>query len=184
MASNTHDIHKALVGRCRNGDNKAQHELYRLYSKAMYNICMRMLNHVGEAEDALQEAFLQAFRKLGSLRSDETFGPWLKRIVVNRCVNTLKKRKLYLVDELPDTEHETQSEEEDYSYEIKLIHEAIQQLPDGYRIVLTLYLLEGYDHTEISEILGITEGTSKSQYNRAKEKLKTLLKSRNYAGQA
>ena len=91
MASNTHDIHKALVGRCRNGDNKAQHELYRLYSKAMYNICMRMLNHVGEAEDALQEAFLQAFRKLGSLRSDETFGPWLKRIVVNRCVNTLKK---------------------------------------------------------------------------------------------
>ena len=88
------------------------------------------------------------------------------------------------MDELPDTEHETQSEEEDYSYEIKLIHEAIQQLPDGYRIVLTLYLLEGYDHTEISEILGITEGTSKSQYNRAKEKLKTLLKSRNYAGQA
>lgn len=183
MAGNTHDIHKALVERCRNGDHRAQYEVYRLYSGAMYNICLRILNHVGEAEDVLQESFLQAFNKLNELRADVTFGIWLKRIVVNRSVNALKKRKLQLVEEIPDSEDVVYEGEEDYELEVKRVHGAIQQLPDGYRIVLTLYLLEGYDHAEIAEIMGITEGTSKSQYNRAKAKLKTILIRRNYAGQ-
>lgn len=183
MAGHAHDIHKTLVERCRTGDRKAQYELYRLYSRAMYNICLRIVNHVGEAEDVLQESFLQAFSKLGDLRTDDTFGAWLKRIVINRSVNTLKKRKLHLVEDVPDTEVVHQPEQEDYELDVKRVHAAINQLPDGYRLVLSLYLLEGYDHTEIAEILSISEGTSKSQYNRAKAKLKTILMSRNYAGQ-
>lgn len=182
MATHAHDIHKTLVERCRTGDRKAQYELYRLYSRAMYNICLRILNHVGEAEDVLQESFLQAFSRLGDLRADVTFGVWLKRIVVNRSVNALKKRKLHLVDDIPDSE-DAVYEETNNEPDVKRVMEAMSQLPDGYRIVLSLYLLEGYDHTEIAEILGISEGTSKSQYNRAKAKLKTILTRRNYAGQ-
>lgn len=172
------DIHQPIVERCRNGDAKAQYELYQLYARAMYNVCMRMVDHVGEAEDILQESFLEAFNRIDRFRGESTFGGWLRKIVVNRSINYLKKRKAELFedmsiadgvhyDSLPDSENE---------WDIKKIHENIQALPDGYRVVLSLYLLEGYDHAEIAEILNITESTSKSQYNRAKNKLREQLK--------
>lgn len=175
MAGHAHDIHITLVERCRTGDRKAQYELYRLYSRAMYNICLRILNHVGEAEDVLQESFLYAYNNLGHLRADVTFGVWLKRIVVTRSINALKKRKLQLVEDLPESEDVAYEEQGADPYDVQRVMAAMQQLPDGYRIVLSLYLLEGYDHGEIAGILGIAEGTSKSQYNRAKAKLKTIL---------
>lgn len=171
------DIHEALIAQCRRGDAKAQHELYKLYARSMYNVCMRMVNHVGEAEDILQESFLEAFTKLGDFRAEASFGSWLKRIVINRSINYLRKRKLELVESIAEADlvEELTDEDEELQLEVSRVHKAIQELPDGYRIVLTMYLLEGYDHSEIAEALHISESTSKSQLNRAKNKLREKL---------
>ena len=167
-------IHAPLIEECRKGSSKAQFSLYDQYSKAMYNLAFRILNNREDTEDILQEAFVECFRNIKSFRFESTFGAWLKKIVVNKCINHLKKRKIDLeyYETLPVTIYE---EEENVEYETEKIFRGIEKLPDGYRIILTLYLLEGYDHTEISQILGISESTSKSQYSRAKEKLRTLL---------
>jgi len=167
-------IHASLIEECREGKSKAQFKLYSQYSKAMYNLAYRILNNREDAEDMLQEAFVECFRNIGSFRFESTFGAWLKKIVINKCINQLKKRKidLTLCDTLPVIIYE---EEEEITYDTGKIFKGIEMLPDGYRIILTLYLLEGYDHTEISQILGISESTSKSQYSRAKEKLRNIL---------
>jgi RNA polymerase sigma factor (sigma-70 family) len=167
-------IHAPLIEECRKGDSKAQFMIYDQYSKAMYNLAYRILNNREDAEDLLQEAFVECFRNIDSFRFESTFGAWLKKIVVNRSINHIKKKKidLTLCETLPATIYE---EEEDVVYETERIFKGIEMLPDGYRIILTLYLIEGYDHAEISQILGISESTSKSQYSRAKEKLRNLL---------
>ena len=167
-------VHAPLIEECRKGSSKAQFSLYNQYSKAMYNLAFRILNNREDSEDILQEAFVECFRNIKSFRFESTFGAWLKKIVVNKCINHVKKRKIDLdyCETLPVTIYE---EEEDVKYETEKIFRGIEKLPDGYRIILTLYLLEGYDHTEISQILGISESTSKSQYSRAKEKLRNLL---------
>jgi RNA polymerase sigma-70 factor (ECF subfamily) len=162
------------------GDVRAQYQLYSLYSRAMYNICYRMTNQKEEAEDLLQESFTYAFSRLGSFRFESSFGAWLKRIVVNTCINHLKKKRVDLVYMEQHNDPAPEDETIDYE-EIKLqvegVMKAIEKLPEGYRIVFSLYLLEGYDHKEISEILGIQESTSKSQYLRAKLKIKEILMS-------
>ncbi|MDX2303385.1 MAG: RNA polymerase sigma factor [Microscillaceae bacterium] len=178
MNKNYPEIHNGLIEALKQGDRKAQFQVYKLYSKAMYNLCMRMTNHEAEAEDVLQEAFLDAFRKIHTFKGESTFGAWLKRIVINRSINHLKKRKLDLVpvDEMDFRDDEPgYAQEEEIKFQVDRVHQAIQLLPDGFRMVLTLYLLEGYDHSEISEIMGISESTSKSQYNRAKKKLTYLM---------
>jgi RNA polymerase sigma factor (sigma-70 family) len=168
------NIHASLIRECSNGNRKAQYSLYNQYSKAMYNLAYRMMNNREDAEDILQEAFLECFRNIGSFRFESTFGAWLKSIIVNRCINQLRKRKVELVfyETLPA---DITEDEPDTVYDTKKIFKSIEQLPDGYRIILTLYLLEGYDHSEIAQILGITESTSKSQYSRAKDKLRIIL---------
>ena len=169
-------IHAPLIEECRKGSSKAQFRLYNLYSKAMYNLAYRILNNREDAEDILQEAFVECFRNISSFRFESTFGAWLKKIVVNKCINHIKKKKidLTLCETLPPVIYE---EDEEVTYDTGKIFKSIEKLPDGFRIILTLYLLEGYDHSEISQILGITESTSKSQYSRAKEKLRNLLSS-------
>lgn len=140
----------------------------------MYNLAYRMMNNREDAEDMLQEVFLECFRNISSFRFESTFGAWLKSILINRCINQLKKKKvdLELMENVPAFIAE---EEAEPVYDLTLIYKGIEQLPDGYRIILTLYLLEGYDHTEIAQILSISESTSKSQYSRAKDKLRTIL---------
>jgi RNA polymerase sigma-70 factor (ECF subfamily) len=167
-------INAPLIEECRKGNNKAQYRLYNQYSKAMFNLAYRILNNREDAEDILQETFVDCFRYIDSFRFESTFGAWLKKILVNKCINHLKKKKidLTLCDTLPVVVYE---EEADVTYDTGKIFKGIEMLPDGYRIILTLYLLEGYDHSEISQILGITESTSKSQYSRAKEKLRNIL---------
>jgi RNA polymerase sigma factor (sigma-70 family) len=167
-------IHAPLIEECRSGSSRAQFRLYNLYSKAMYNLAYRILNNREDAEDILQEAFAECFRSINTFRFESTFGAWLKKIVVNKCINQLKKKKIdiTLCETLPPVINE---EEEEVTYDTSKIFKGIESLSDGYRIVLTLYLLEGYDHSEISQILGITESTSKSQYSRAKEKLRNVL---------
>jgi RNA polymerase sigma factor (sigma-70 family) len=167
-------IHAPLIEECRKGSRMAQFSLYRQYSKAMFNLAYRMTSNREDAEDILQEAFTECFRNIGSFRFESTFGAWLKSILINRSINYLRKKKITLVypEELPDKQEESVEEP---LYDSEKIFRGIEKLPDGYRIILTLYLLEGYDHSEISQILGISESTSKSQYSRAKMKLRTLL---------
>jgi len=170
-------IHHELIERCRAGDRQAHYKLYSLYSKAMYNVGYRITGNEEDAEDVLQESFISAFQNLDRYRGDATFGSWLKRIVVNKAINLLKKKH---PEPLPDDEHfdvAAPEDEEVYlpNLTIDRVRRAIDSLPDGYRSVLSLYLLEGYDHQEIAEIMGITESTSKSQLNRSKKKLKELL---------
>ena len=167
-------IHAPLVEECRKGNSKAQFRLYNQYSKAMYNLAYRIMNNHEDAEDTLQEAFVECFRKIDSFRFESTFGAWLKKILINKCINQLKKKKvdLILCENLPANVYE---EEPETTYDTGKIFKGIELLPDGYRIILTLYLLEGYDHSEISQILGISESTSKSQYSRAKVKLRNML---------
>lgn len=138
-----------------------------------------MMNSREEAEDMLQESFTEAFMKLSTFRYESSFGSWLKRIVINKCINELKRRKaeLILTENIPDNSPENNDDDfEANKVRVNDIISAMEQLPEGYRIIFSLYLLEGYDHTEIAQIMGITESTSKSQFSRAKQKLKVILK--------
>ncbi len=158
------------------GDRKAQFELYRLYSQAMYNVCLRMVNSALDAEDLLQQSFIDVYSKMDSFRYESTIGAWIKRIVVNNCINFLKKRKLK-IESLDDRFHHVPDHEpvSEKHLNVKAINDAMTKLPDGYRVVFSLYQFEGYDHKEIGEILDITEATSKSQFSRARKKLRELL---------
>ena len=170
-------IHNTLIEECRRGSRKAQFRLYNLYSRAMYNIAYRIVGNREEAEDMLQEAFTDCFRNLGTYRSESTFGAWLKTIVINRCINRLRKREaeLVYVDDYKEVEKAEEETPPEPWPDPAVIAKAVEKLPDGYRVVFSLYLLEGYDHNEISQIMNISESTSKTQYLRAKEKLKKIL---------
>jgi RNA polymerase sigma factor (sigma-70 family) len=170
-------MHQELIARCRQGDQQAHFQLYKLYSRAMYNVGYRITGSEEEAQDVLQEAFTSAFRNLDYYRGDAAFGAWLKRIVINKALTAVQKKKY---DRIPEDENWDVAEEsttDDYAdmLTVERVRNGIQKLPDGYRAVLSLYLLEGYDHQEIAEIMNITESTSKSQLNRAKSKLRELL---------
>ncbi len=171
------NIHRDIIELSKAGNQKAQYQLYKLYSKAMYNVCYRMMNNQAEAEDLLQDSFIEAFMKLDTFRYESAFGAWLKRIVVNKCINHLKKRRTQLVytENIPEISLDNDSNIEPELLKVKHIHKAMEALPEGYRVVFSLYLIEGYDHSEIAQILGITESTSKSQFSRAKQKIKEVL---------
>ena len=171
------NIHREIIEECKGGNRQAQFELYRLYSKAMYNICFRMVRNELDAEDLLQHSFMDVFSKLDSFRFQSSVGAWIKRIVVNNCINFLKKKRLHfeeLNERIANVKIEETTEEE-LEYDVAAINRALLKLPNGYRVVFSLYLLEGYDHKEIASILNISEATSKSQYSRAKKRLKEIL---------
>ncbi len=174
------NIHQDIIDGCLRGDQKAQFQLYKLYYKAMYNTSLRIINDSMEAEDIMQESFLSAFEKIETYQGKVSFGAWLKRIVINDSLDVLKKKKVQFetIDDLAlniEDKNKTHGEE-NINVKIDDAKEAINQLPDGYRVVLSLYLIEGYDHEEIGEILGISSSTSRSQYTRAKQKLLEQLK--------
>lgn len=173
-------VRDEMVERCKLGDRAGYETLYRQYSKAMYNTSLRIVNNSADAEDVLQEAFLDAFRSLNDFHYHSTFGAWLKRIVINKSINILRKRKMNLV-ELEQSNGlaqvlEEQPDEQEIQFKVEQVKKAIQKLADGYRTVLSLYLLEGYDQEEISEILGISHNTVRTQYIRAKQKLLLIIK--------
>ena len=172
--------HMDLVERCKQGDAQSFRKLYELYSKAMYNTSFRILNNTAEAEDVLQESFIDAFRHIHSFESRSSFGSWLKQIVVNKSINVIRKNKMDIVDldktQIAEMPEENTIDEKEIQWKVQEVRKAIQELPDGYRAVLTLYLLEGYDHEEISQILNVKESTARTQYIRAKQKLLMKLK--------
>lgn len=171
------DTHHELIEACLRNDRKAQQQLYQLYAKAMLNVGYRLLQNREDAEDALQEAFTDAFRRLSGFRFDSTFGAWLKRIVINRCINNLRKRKadIQYFEDMHLFANKADEEPEVSGLSVERVKGAMQQLPSGSRIIFSLYLLEGYDHQEISEILNTTVSNSKIQYMRAKQRVKELL---------
>ena len=179
MNQEIYDIHRQLVEACKAGNRKAYNELYDSYSNAMYNICCRMMNNAEEAQDILQESFVDAFRRIETFRFESTFGAWLKKIVINKCSNALEKRKVTWADEeISDEYAENDNEnidEEELRLSVERVKKAMNRLPEGARVIFSLYLLEGYDHTEISEILHISESTSKTQFMRARQLVKEIL---------
>lgn len=182
MDSQEINIHQEIIDRSRDGDRIAQRELYELYGQAMFNTALRILQNREEAEDVLQEAFVTCFARLSQYRKEATFGAWLKRIVINGALNKLRKsQRIMFVEEVQDTAVEDAIETVG-EYTVDAVKEAIRRLPQGFRAVLTLYLFEGYDHAEIAQILGITVSTSKSQYNRAKRKVREMIESKQSYG--
>ena len=179
QATGKKEIHRDIIEGCKKGNQRAQYQLYQLYSKAMFNVCYRMMNNREEAEDLLQDSFTDAFHRLYSFRYESSFGHWLKRIVINHCINEIKRKKadLSYFDDMGWFENEKEEKEEAYGDGLTVdnVKKAMEQLPSGSRVIFSLYLLEGYDHVEISQILNISESNSKSQYMRAKRKVKDIL---------
>lgn len=178
------DSHKHLITQASLGEKNAMDTLYSLYSKAMLNTSYRLVNNLEDAEDVLQESFVKAFASLHQFQYRSTFGAWLKRIVVNKSLDQIKKNSkfgfhLEVSDNHAINYDENTSLFDDAALDEKLkldkIYSAVQQLPTGYRTIFSLYLLEGYDHNEIAEILDIGVSTSISQLSRAKKKVKELI---------
>jgi RNA polymerase sigma-70 factor (ECF subfamily) len=162
-----------LVKKARNGNADAQSSLYQQFSKAMFNICIRMTGNRSNAEDVLQDAFIIAFKSLHQLKEDVFFGGWLRRIVVNECIRYSKKTLYWQDWDEADHEHRTDDAVEWWQeIDMAIIHQHIKELPNGCRQVFNLYVLEDYSHKQIADNLGVSEGTSKSQYSRAKQLLK------------
>jgi len=169
------NIHEDLIRGCQVNDRKAQFQVYKLYYKAMFNTAIRIVNDSAQAEDIMQEAFLEAFRQIGNYRGESSFGTWLKKIVINKSIDEIRKAKdIISIDEL-DVEVPAQNDDENYiqvlSTRVEEIRKAIHALPDSYRIILSLYLLEGYDHEEIAQVLDISYNLSRTRYSRARKKL-------------
>ncbi|MDY8134671.1 sigma-70 family RNA polymerase sigma factor [Aquimarina sp. 2201CG5-10] len=173
-----------LIEDCKANDKKAQIELYRKYNQAMYNIAYRLVQNTEDAEDVIQESFLNAFKKIHQFKAEVTFGAWLKRIVINRSINHFKKNQLATVgmNEAYHAHIEMEHNDSKSNKELVLkdVREAIHTLPEKYKYVVMLYLIEGYDHIEISEILNISVAASKTQLMRGKIKLKKALKLKGY----
>ena len=176
MDTITTDINSKLVDEARQGDQKAMFRLYKMYLPAMYNTCIRILVNKDDAQDIIQESFISAFTGLDGFRGEATFGAWLKRIVVNKSINHLRNNKTVFIDLENINVEDTDSENDDLpDIPAEVIHNSIKSLPDKARVVLNLYLLEGYLHREIALMLGISESTSRTQYRRAKKLLKDTL---------
>nr|WP_294907450.1 sigma-70 family RNA polymerase sigma factor [uncultured Lacibacter sp.] len=174
---------ETLVQQCLNGEAAAYRALYDRYAKAMFNTALRILNRSDEAEDILQEAFTDAFQQLRSFEGRSTFGAWLKQIVVYKSLAHLKKQKLHFNGLETDAENIADEElidEDEVWYTADSIVQAINKLPDGYRTVLTLHLIEGFEQEEVASMMKVAHSTVRTQYMRAKQKLLQLLKQEVY----
>ncbi len=166
-----------LIKGCLEGNRRMQEEMYRRLSPRMYAVCLRYAGNAEEAEDILQEGFIKVFKKMDSFRSEGSFEGWVRRIFVNTAIEHFR-RKRYL---MPVTEKEENTIEGKYTSVLddlgaKDIMALVQELSPGYRTVFNMYVVEGYTHKEIADILGISEGTSKSQLSRAKVILQDMVR--------
>ncbi len=179
----TININSRIIEKCLQGDIKAQFQLYKQYSKAMYNIAIRILDNKMDAEDILQESFSTAFRRLNELENRDAFAGWLKRIVINNCISQQRKKRIRFedMDEFRLEDNTNPEGDLPENTDPALVHEAIRKLPVKGRTVLVLHALEGYRHREIAALLDISESTSKTQYSRALTLLRKELKGKIYA---
>lgn len=172
-----------IVEDCKLNNAKAQMQLYDNYCDAMFSIAKRYVKDHYIAEDLMQDAFIKVFKCIKSYKGEVTIGAWIKKIVINQCLDYLKKKKIELVS----IEEKALQIADEPNWDIKsnvtmaMVAKAIENLPERYQVILNLYLIEGYDHSEISEVLNISEVASRSQLMRGKNKLKNELKLYNYA---
>ena len=171
------DLSKILE-RCKKYDKKAQKELYDVYSPVLFGICIRYAKTKHEAEDILQDGFIKILTKINDFNSAGSFEGWMRRIIVNTAISHYHKNKkhndIYDIDEINETDIKG------YTFDNKQftseeLYSVINNLPEGYKVVFNLYAIEGYKHKEIAEMLNINQNTSKSQYSRAKDKLREQL---------
>lgn len=170
-----------LARRCRQGDAAAFEEVYRAHAGRLYSLLVRMAGSAGEAEDLLQDVFLTAHRKLGSFRGESALGTWLYRLAVNHCLDFLRGRRARMARATASLDEEDAAEPAAPAPRLAEaisridLERAIAQLPDGCRTVFVLHDVEGFEHHEIGDLLGISEGTSKSQVHKARMKLRAML---------
>lgn len=161
-----------LIKGCLAGNRRAQQELYERYSRAMYTLAYRITNDFDLANDVLQEAFLKAFRALPNFRRESTLGAWIKTIVLRTALSKAKRRPHF-----EPLEEQANDEVLDWGHRIDIdyLERAIQELPQGYRMVFVLIEIEGYSHKEVADLMGISVGTSKSQLFYAKKRLRQTI---------
>ncbi|MFD2099194.1 RNA polymerase sigma factor [Flagellimonas iocasae] len=172
----------ALLESCMQGKQSAQLEVYNRYYKAMYNTAFRIVKDSAEAEDVMQESFLNAFTKLHTFKGEVAFGAWLKRIVVNNSIHHYKKQQKVRAVDLDEVMYKVEDNDAvdlnaDGFAELKAqkVMETMKSLKDNYRVSLTLHLIEGYDYEEISEIMNISYANCRTTISRAKESLRKKL---------
>lgn len=169
-----------LIKECQANKRAAQGKIYKLFSAQLFSVCLRYSNNYEDAQDTFQEGFITVFNKINQYRFEGSFEGWLRRIMVNTCIEKHRnKTHLYVVNEelIPDVDDESHPDEEAYEeHSYAEILSFVQQLPERYRQVFNLYVIEEYSHQEIAEMLNISVGTSKSNLSRAREKLKELIK--------
>ena len=173
---------KEMIRRCLRGRQDAQWELYRRELQPVFNLVLRLVGNRSDAEDLTQECFLRVFTQLHTFRGEAALRTWIKRIAINLSTNHLKRQnrlRIVAVEEECVTEHAVPMPVA--GVDTATLHAAINELPEGCRLVLTLHLLEGYPHAEVANYLGISVSTSKSQYWRAKQLLRTALQDKRYA---
>nr|WP_244299560.1 sigma-70 family RNA polymerase sigma factor [Aquimarina algiphila] len=172
-------LQSELIEQCRTNDRRAQMKLYNKYCDGMYYVALRFLKDPFEAEEAMQESFIKAFTRLHQFTGDVTFGAWLKRIVINKSIDMLKAKKMNMVA-INEQVMTTVEEQNDWSVSdsvtVDEVKKAIEKLPEKYRYAVMLFLIEGYDHNEISEVLDITPVSSRTLVHRGKKQLQEQLK--------
>ncbi|MEZ4951806.1 MAG: RNA polymerase sigma factor [Saprospiraceae bacterium] len=166
-----------LIKACKKGDATAQEELYHRYKAKLFGICLRYADSYQEAEDFLQDGFIQIYKDIYQYKPFGSLEGWMRRVVVNVSLQHLRKKKKWQkTEDLSQIEYQMESGDDIISdLSAKNLVKMVQGLPDGYRAVFNLYVIEGYNHQEISEMLGVSVGTSKSQLSRAKAFLRDLL---------
>ena len=181
MSLNQDNIEE-LILLCKQNNQKAQCEVYNRYAKAMYNVAFRIVKDIHFAEDVMQEGFLKAFKKINDYKQEVSFGAWLKRIIVNCSIDFYKKNNQFKIEDfdpkLHKVENTTAENLETNSFDelkVKQVLDAINELKYSYRMVLTLFYIEGYDSEEISEILKISYANCRTTLSRAKDSLRKKL---------
>lgn len=172
-------IHEKIIEQCKNGNRKAQGELYELYCKDIFNTCYRLLLNKQEAEDMMQNTFITAFEKIKQLKEISHFRPWLKRIAANKCIDYFRNKKIVFYEPI-DYQMESEALNDDIYNEddenlLLKVKDSIARLPEGYRLIINLHLFEDLDFPAIAQMLHIQESTVRSQYCRAKEKIRTTV---------
>ncbi|APY11054.1 MULTISPECIES: RNA polymerase sigma factor [unclassified Seonamhaeicola] len=165
-----------LIENCKINDTKAQGELYKLFSSKLFSICLKYSRNYAEAEDNLQDAFLTIFNKIGQYKHKGSFEGWIKRITVNTVLQRYRNDKVFDIVNENNIEDEAIEVDDDENFSLDFLLQIIQELPDRYRLVFNLYVLDGYSHKDIADMLNINVGTSKSNLARARQILKQNIK--------